>query len=139
VNELALDPMEVGRLRPATRQNLERVLKYRSPDLIEEIGRKAQDHIDLILAKPVLMRTLLDDLERVAKKDREPSTMHEFNRKRARFYRDQSRAGQIHPGETKTALQAAKGALGRPRRSRAFDEPKSPRFTFSDIYGQHTS
>jgi hypothetical protein len=43
--ELALKPQEAGLLRPATRWNLQKVLKYRHSDFIQAIGKKAQDHI----------------------------------------------------------------------------------------------
>jgi large subunit ribosomal protein L17 len=43
--ELALEPQEIGQLRPATRWNLQKVLKYRDPRFILAIGRRAQDHI----------------------------------------------------------------------------------------------
>jgi hypothetical protein len=43
--ELALQPREVGLLRPATRWNLQKVLRYRSQGFVGEVGRKAQDHI----------------------------------------------------------------------------------------------
>jgi hypothetical protein len=45
LKELALDPRKIGQLRPTTRWNLQKVLRYRNPALIEDIGRKAQDHI----------------------------------------------------------------------------------------------
>jgi hypothetical protein len=50
MNEITLEPTEVGLLRPATRWNLQKVLRFRGPSLIEDIARKAQDHI----VRPVL-------------------------------------------------------------------------------------
>jgi len=144
MNEIALEPTEVGQLRPATRWNLQKVLKFRGPSSIEDIGRKAQDHIHLLLAKPVLMRTLLDDLEKEAKQKNTPSSLSEFEQKRTSFYRSKPRAGQVPPGETKTALRISQGALApdrRTRRQRQSRRPPSvpkPRYTFSDIYGQRT-
>jgi hypothetical protein len=87
------------------------------------------------------MRTLLDDLEKEAKEKNTPSSLFEFERRRASFYRDQSRAGQVPPGEMKSALQVSKGALARPGR-RSYrshaEEPKSSRFTFNNIYEKRT-
>jgi len=143
MNEITLEPTEVGLLRPATRWNLQKVLRFRGPSLIEDIARKAQDHIHLLLAKPVLMRTLLDDLEKEAKNT--PSSLSEFEQKRASFYRSKPRAGQVPPGETKSALRISQGALAKPerrtRRQRASRRPLAvpkPRYTFGDIYGQRT-
>jgi len=143
--ELALEPQEIGQLRPATRWNLQKVLKYRDPRFILAIGRRAQDHINLLLAKPVMMRTLLDNLETeaISKSKTKSTSLSEFEEKRASFYRDLSRAGQVRPGETKGALRLSQGALARPkRRSRlrpSLPEGPSPtRYTFGTIYGQDT-
>jgi hypothetical protein len=88
-----------------------------------------------------MMRALLDVLETEARDDKKPSSLSEFERKRAHFYRDRSRAGQMLPGETTGAIRLSQGALARPehrlRRSRTSvpDDPKSRRYTFSNIYG----
>ena len=65
------------------------------------------------------------------------NSMANFEAKRASFYRDRSRPGQAPPGETRGALRLSQGALGRPdgrRHPKDSEEPKSPRYTFADIY-----
>lgn len=49
--ELALDPKEVGQLRPITRLNLQKVLRHREPKLSKRLGEKAQEHIVSTLPK----------------------------------------------------------------------------------------
>lgn len=51
VKELGLDPGVAGQLRPATRLNLRKVLRYRNPIVIEDVGEKAQHHIVRTLQK----------------------------------------------------------------------------------------
>lgn len=43
--ELALEPRAVGQLRPATRWNLQKIMRYREPSEYLEIVKKAQGHI----------------------------------------------------------------------------------------------
>jgi len=138
VKELSLDEKEVGQLRPATRLNLQKVLRFRSPSMIGVIANKAEEHVGLLLAKPVLMRGLLDELEANAKKAKDTRlSLHDFEKKRASFYRDQCRAGQVPPGETKGALRLSLGALGPPeRRGRVSEDSNSSRYTFGNIYGK---
>jgi hypothetical protein len=89
-----------------------------------------------------MMRTLLDDIEKEAKEANTPTSLSEFERKRGNFYRDQSRAGQVVPGETKSAVRLSKGALGRPERPARRHHPNGPenpkpsRYTFGALYGQ---
>jgi large subunit ribosomal protein L17 len=45
MEELSLDRRDVGQLNPATRWNLQKVLRYKSPTLIGDIARKAEDHV----------------------------------------------------------------------------------------------
>jgi hypothetical protein len=90
------------------------------------------------------MRTLLDSLEKEAKDEGSPQSLSQFERKRASFFRDRTRAGQAPPGETKGPLRLSQGALARPEHrtrrttSNIPEEPKSLRYTFSNIYGGRT-
>lgn len=43
--ERQLGPKERGGLRPTTRWNLQKVLKFRTPEAVSELGKKAEDHI----------------------------------------------------------------------------------------------
>jgi len=144
-SELALESRAVGRLRPATRWNLQKVFKFRDESYIDYVAKKAKDHIDLLLAKPVLMRTLLGEIEEEAKEKNTPTSLSTFERKRASFYRDQTRAGQVPPGETMGPLKLSKGALARPERRanrhrpNAPAKPKPSRFTFGTLYGKPAS
>lgn len=86
------------------------------------------------------MRTLLDEIEKEAKEKDTRASLSEFERKRINFYRDQTRAGQVAPGETKGPLRLSQGALARPerrahqRRSNARTQPS--RLTFGTIYSK---
>lgn len=97
------------------------------------------------MAKPVLMRTLLDDIEKKAKEKDTPTSLSEFERRRASFYRDNTRAGQVPPGETKGPLRLSQGALARPERRANRHRPNIPikskpsRFTFGTLYGKPAS
>ena len=43
--ELAMSPNAVGQLRPTTRWNLQKVMRFRKPDQSLQLGRKAQEHV----------------------------------------------------------------------------------------------
>lgn len=45
LQEVQLDSRQVGQLRPATRFNLQKVLKFRDSTVLAEISQKAEDHI----------------------------------------------------------------------------------------------
>lgn len=54
--ELATGPNTVGQLRPITRWNLQKVMRFREPAQSLQLGRKAQEHIVSILsAYPVVV------------------------------------------------------------------------------------
>jgi large subunit ribosomal protein L17 len=57
--ELEIDRKEVGRLRSATRWNLQKILRYRNPSLIVDIGKKAQDHAVCSLLACFCLPTLM--------------------------------------------------------------------------------
>jgi len=90
------------------------------------------------------MRILLDNLEKEAKSTRKSTSLSEFEEKRASFYRDLSRAGQVRPGDTTGALRSSQGALARPKgwsrlRPGLREGPSPTRYTFGTIYRQGTS
>jgi len=125
-NELYLDSSKAGQLRPATRSNLLKTLKYRSQSMLDVITRKVEDHVNLLLAKPVMMMALLDNPEK------DKGTPFEFAKKYVASHRYQWKAGQAPPGETMSALRLSKGAIVRP--GRRPHEPKYSRFTLENIY-----
>lgn len=94
-----------------------------------------------MLAKPVLMRSLLDKMEQEAKAKATPLSLAEFEMKRASFYRDRTRAGQALPGETISAIRLSRGALARPKFQKRTAN-KSPnntpkKLSFTSVYGKH--
>ncbi|KAI0051763.1 mitochondrial ribosomal protein L17 [Auriscalpium vulgare] len=102
--EQKLKPQELGELRPTTRWNLQKVLKYRSSKAVEDLGKKALDHMDGLLAKPLAVKALREKLQK------------EHVEEEQLYFRDvkdmKLKAGEIAPGSTQSALQTAQGALG---------------------------
>jgi len=104
-----------GLLREKTRWNLQKLLKYRDPDAVEGIAEKAKDHMDQLLATPVAYKALHEEAK--AEKPRKlPPRLH---------------AGQLVPGEKRSALQLAHGKLG-PTPSLA----GGPLLTMKSVFGR---
>ncbi|KAF7966661.1 hypothetical protein HWV62_37561 [Athelia sp. TMB] len=135
--EMKLGKDSVGELRPATRFNLKKILKYGRPTIVSELATKAEEHIGQLLAQPVHMRALLDKMEQEAKKNPTPQSLADFEMKRASFYRGRTRAGQALPGETLSAIRLSKGALARPKKNITRKRPveKSKKLSFATVYG----
>ncbi|KAI3622046.1 50s ribosomal protein l17 [Moniliophthora roreri] len=95
---------EVGRLRQKTRWNLQKVLKFRDDAASLKMSQKASDHIDHLLAAPVAAKQLRDS----SRAQRLSSRMQASPSPPMRL-----RAGQIPPGDARSALDLARGALGR--------------------------
>ncbi|KAL4064910.1 ribosomal protein L17 [Scleroderma yunnanense] len=111
--EVKLGTHEKGELRPATRRNLQKVIKYRGSLSLSDIGKKASVWVETLFAMPLQQRKaqIAADASADAK-----------NRAKATNYVDKfpktgSRAGVAAPGDTRSAMRLAKGALARPRRS----------------------
>ncbi|KAK0233148.1 mitochondrial ribosomal protein L17 [Armillaria fumosa] len=85
-HERGLDENSSGVLRPKTRWNLQKVLRYKGQDGTIILGRKVEEYFDHVLASTVATKAL--DENRMTK------------------------AGQMLPGETRNALHLARGALG---------------------------
>jgi len=104
VRERGLKVQESGELRPTTRWNVQKILKYRSEDAIREFGGKAEEHIDTLLAKPLAIKSLREQVE---KEDAEADQ---------KYFRDikdlKLKAGEAVPGGTRSALRLAQGDLG---------------------------
>ncbi|KAG6829391.1 hypothetical protein H0H92_004659 [Tricholoma furcatifolium] len=92
-----------GLLRPKTRWNLQKVLRYRDNKAPAELSEKVGEYMDHLLATPLAVRSLHEEA-----KGRNVENTPERHR-----------AGQVLPGETRPALSLSHGALGhqRPRPS----------------------
>jgi len=96
-----------GRLRPKTRWNLQKVLKFRDAKASVDMGKKAGDYVEHLIASPVAFKTLHEErLEATKKSTQKPLQPHI------------RRVGQTLPGQTRSALELSRGALGQPRESR---------------------
>ncbi|TRM66187.1 ribosomal protein L17 [Schizophyllum amplum] len=86
-----------GKLRPKTRWNLQKTLKFRGPQAVKDLSQKVTEYSTQLLATPVLARATWE-----AKVEKN------------QYYKDPApRPGQQYPGDTRSALQLAKGKLGR--------------------------
>ncbi|KAG7099309.1 hypothetical protein E1B28_001167 [Marasmius oreades] len=107
-----------GRLRPKTRWNLQKVLRFRDDSAAIKMTRKVGNYADHLLATPVAAQRLSNEW-RYKKQD---SLATPFR----------TRAGHMVPGETRNALYLARGALGE-------QKPTSmPLLTAEHIFGQRT-
>ncbi|KAI0936549.1 hypothetical protein AcV5_004654 [Taiwanofungus camphoratus] len=100
--ERNLEPAQRGELRPKTRWNLQKVLRYRKEDAVPELVMKAENHVDTLLAQPLAAKELV---EKDSGKT-EPSSLSGLNALRLK-------AGQTVPGGSRSTLHLAQGALGR--------------------------
>jgi len=96
-----------GDLRPKTRWNLQKVLRYRTPAGVAELEKKAEDHIETILAKPVAHKEVVKNKEAKSEKTEDDKvvglTLKNLKRK----------AGETMPGGKRSPLHLAQGALGK--------------------------
>lgn len=122
-HERELAPTRRGELRPTTRWNLQKVLKFRPAEAIYELKKKAEDHIDTLLAKPLTLKESKKESndEQVVVK---PRTIR-------------LKAGQKLPGAVQSSLRLAQGALGKeaPTKPRWFDRRKLG-VDASNVWGQ---
>ncbi|KAJ7706085.1 mitochondrial ribosomal protein L17 [Mycena rosella] len=112
---------ETGRLRPMTRWNLQKVLKFRDQSAPLLMSQKAGDYMDHLLATPVVFREIEEE-ERAAVAEHQKA--YNENKAKPPSERDQTLkdppkplrralrpAGHALPGETRGALHLARGAL----------------------------
>lgn len=90
---------EGGILRPKTRWNLQKILKYRDSAASGEFSQKAAEYVDHLLATPVAFKAIHDEMVK-----KNPQTLP-----------PRPRAGQKQPGETRRVLDLARGKLGHSR------------------------
>ncbi|KAI0639785.1 mitochondrial ribosomal protein L17 [Trametes polyzona] len=98
--EKTVSPEGRGELRTVTRRNLQKVLKYRGKDAVEEMSKIAEDHVDTLLAQPLALKEIA-----AAKQEKKD--------KAAAFAGIRLKAGQTLPGGVRSTLHLAQGALGR--------------------------
>jgi len=111
--ELNLGTIDSGELRPTTRRNLQKVMKYRGQEALAKIGSKATAYVETLLAKPIAqtkMQLRADSKEKEkARKRGNPNFVGEFPVL-------PTRAGAAPPGEAQTAMRLVQGSLARPSR-----------------------
>ncbi|KAF5390287.1 hypothetical protein D9757_002852 [Collybiopsis confluens] len=104
---------QTGQLRPKTRWNLQKMLRFRGEDAVSELNRNVSAYIDHMLATPIAMKQLHD-------RERRKTMAGEFP----------VRAGEAAPGETRSVLDMSQGRLGlRPH-------PRGPVLTARYIFGR---
>ncbi|KAJ3823339.1 mitochondrial ribosomal protein L17 [Lentinula raphanica] len=89
-----------GLLRPKTRWNMQKILRFRNQDAVSQLSRNVGNYIDHLMATPIAMKNLYD-------RERRKTKTGEFS----------LRAGQTAPGDTRSVLDLSQGSLGtqRPR------------------------
>jgi ribosomal protein L17 len=95
---------EGSKLRPRTRWNLQKALRYRSAEDVKQFENKVQEHMDTLLARPVAVKALREHSE----KESAESDQQYF-----RSIKDfKLKAGETVPGAAGSALRRAQGDLG---------------------------
>ncbi|GJE87603.1 50S ribosomal protein L17 [Phanerochaete sordida] len=108
-HEQVLGPQDKGLLREKTRWSLQKVLRFRGKDAVTELRKKAEDHIDTLIAQPIAMK------ERAQAEDEEDPETPLAGRKALRL-----KAGQALPGTGLSAMRLAQGALGKEPEGRSW-------------------
>ncbi|KDR85077.1 hypothetical protein GALMADRAFT_233685 [Galerina marginata CBS 339.88] len=93
--ERSMDLEEKGVLRSKTRWNVQKVLRYRGQNAVNELGKMAANYADELLATPMAFKSVHEDLQ--------------ANDPRTRLPR--RHAGHKRIGETRPAIVIAQGAL----------------------------
>ncbi|KAF8640657.1 hypothetical protein AX17_000314 [Amanita inopinata Kibby_2008] len=115
LQESCLSSTKRNILRPMTRWNLQKVLKFRPRDAPLDMSKKIGNHMEHLLATPMALRTIHEELKEKNSVNRPPRL----------------KAGETVPGETRAALDLARGVLGH-RRS----PPKGLLLNMRTLFGQ---
>ncbi|KAI0800888.1 mitochondrial ribosomal protein L17 [Fomes fomentarius] len=99
-------PEERGKLRPITRRNIQKVLKYRGREGVDELSKLAEDHVDTLLAQPLALKEIV------------ASKQEKKGKAAAAFENLRLKAGQTLPGGVRSTLHLAQGALGKDNANR---------------------
>ncbi|TCD61319.1 hypothetical protein EIP91_008647 [Steccherinum ochraceum] len=94
---------EKGSLRPKTRWNVQKVLRFRKDDAVTKLTNRAREHIDTLVAQPLAIKTLREQKTEESKEDSRPLSVNSLK----------PRAGQTLPGGDQSSLALAQGALGK--------------------------
>ncbi|TFK41075.1 ribosomal protein L17 [Crucibulum laeve] len=113
--ERTLDVGEKGVLRPMTRWNLQKVLRFRDQSATLDMGRKVGDYVDHLLATPMAFRAIHEEMKEKNPRNSAP----------------RRRAGQTVPGETRAGLDLSKGELGHKR-----PLPEGRLLTMKTVFGR---
>jgi len=112
--EKTLKEHEQGELRQVTRRNLQKVLRYQDGSVAKEISKLAANHVDRVLATPLLQAQLRlrQAKDKAEGKDKAPEHTEEdaFSHPGPKL-----KAGQKGPGGSRSAWSLAQGSLGRIR------------------------
>lgn len=110
--EVKLAARDKGELRPSTRINLQKVVKYRASSALKEIGNRASTWIETLLAIPLQQKRaqIATDASADAKNKAKTSNYVE------NFPKATIRSGAAVPGDVRSAVRLAQGAIARPRR-----------------------
>ncbi|KAH7883669.1 ribosomal protein L17 [Phlebopus sp. FC_14] len=113
--ELESSVKDKGKLRPWTRLNLQKAVKFQGSAALTQIENKASAHIRTLLAKPLLQtrQQLAHNSQVEARRENK-----EWTGRVEKFPKTSPRAGAAAVGETMPAMVLAQGALGRTRWSR---------------------
>ncbi|KAJ2931187.1 hypothetical protein H1R20_g5930, partial [Candolleomyces eurysporus] len=90
-----------GVLRPQTRWNVQKLLRYRGEEGLNELSEKASTHADKLLATPLALKSMFDKKKQIEQHNLAPRPI----------------AGQKHVGETRSVLDMSKGRLGYQRQA----------------------
>ena len=93
---------EKGLLRPKTRWNLQKVLKFRGPEAIKDFTQKAEEHA-VRPSSYVYLYSAHHSQDNVLASRVASDALHDVR---------EAKAGQMLPGEVRGAKQLANGALG---------------------------
>ncbi|KAF5374947.1 hypothetical protein D9758_000198 [Tetrapyrgos nigripes] len=105
-----------GILRPATRWNLQKVLRFRNPDASLKLSENAMNHADRLMLTPWASKKMFDETDKQSKPGNEEAPL---------------KAGQLAPGDTRSALHLAQGALGHQK-----PPPRTPVLTMNYLLGR---
>ena len=118
VRERQLAEQSKGLLRPKTRWNLQKVLRFRNDSAVEDISQRAGHYADSLLASPIAFKTMQEE-EQKTKKTTQPPMAPQIRR-----------VGQVLPGQTTNAMAMSRGALGLPQHRKI-----EPHLSLRSIFG----
>ncbi|KAI6047564.1 ribosomal protein L17, partial [Pisolithus marmoratus] len=110
--EVKLGARDKGELRPSTRINLQKVVKYRGNSALKEIGKRASTWVETLLAIPLQQKRIQMAGAASADAKNKAKTSNYVEK----FPKTVVRAGAAVPGDVRSVMRLAQGANARPRR-----------------------